>query len=112
MRFLTLYTPADPDKRTPQSGAKMGAFVQDAVKSGVLVATGGVIPSIMTGTRLAAGKLHVETAPFASDSRKAGGWAILDVKSPEHLEQVTRQFLEVAGDGVVEVMEITQVPMS
>ena len=35
---------------------------------------------------------------------------LLNVNSPEHLKEVARQFLEAAGDGDVQVMEITQVP--
>lgn len=114
MRFLTLYTAADLKKGAPdpERMAEMGAFMEASVKSGVLIATGGVTPSVANGMRmkLANGKFDVDPAP-ASKPRQSGGWAILDVNSPAHLQHVTRQFLEAAGDGVVEVMEITQVSM-
>ena len=60
--------------------------------------------------RLANGKFHVDAAPPISDRGQIGGWAILNVNSPEHLQEVTRQFLEVAGEGGVEAFEITQAP--
>jgi hypothetical protein len=113
MRFLTHYTPADPHKGPPdlERMAKMGAFMQASIKSGVLIATGGVMPNAANGMRikLANGAFDVETGS-PSEVPQAGGWAILNVNSPEHLKDVTRQFLEAAGDGDVQVMEITQVP--
>ena len=115
MRFLTLYTAADPDRRAPNPEimAKMGAFMEASIKSGILVATGAVTPGAASGMRmkLASGQFQVEAASSTSDAKPSGGWAILNVTSPEHLQQVTRQFLEAAGDGVVEVMEITQMPI-
>jgi hypothetical protein len=81
------------------------------MKSGVLIATGGVMPSATNGMRikLANGAFAVKAAS-PSEAQHAGGWAILNVNSPEHLKDVARQFLEAAGDGDVQVMEITQVP--
>ena len=112
MRCLTHYTPANPHKGPDSERMeKMGAFMQASIKSGVLIATGGVMPSAANGMRikLANGAFAVE-AGSPSDVRQAGGWAILNVNSPEHLKDVARQFLEAAGDGDVQVMEITQVP--
>jgi hypothetical protein len=113
MRFLTHYTPANPHEGPPdpERPAKMGAFMQASIKSGVLIATGGVMPSPTNGMRikLANGAFAVE-AGFLSEVPQAGGWAILNVNSLEHLKEVARQFLEAAGDGDVQVMEITQVP--
>jgi hypothetical protein len=114
MRFLTLYTAADRNQAPPRPErmAEMGAFMETCIKSGVLIATGVVTPGAANGMRmkLANGKFEVEPAS-ASNPRQNAGWAILDVTSLEHLQQVTRQFLEVAGDGVVEVTEITEVPL-
>jgi len=97
----------------PESMAKMGAFMEASVKSGALIATGSVIPSATSGRqmRLVNGKFDVETTPAVSGRRQTRGWAILNVDSPEHLQEVARQFLEVAGDGDIEVLEIMQVPI-
>jgi hypothetical protein len=116
MRFLTFYTPADQrkDSPDPDSMARMGAFVEATVKAKVLIATGSVLPSPATGMRLslASGQFDIANTPAVSDRRQIGGWAILDVRSLAHLQEVTRQFLEVAGDGDVEVVEIMQMPIS
>lgn len=116
MRFLTLYTPANPQKGppSPESMAKMSTFMEASAKSGVLIATGSVIPSPANRRRmaLANGKFEVQApTTLAPGHRDTGGWAILNVSSPEHLQEVARQFLEVAGDGEVEILEIMQVPM-
>jgi hypothetical protein len=115
MRFLTLYAGADPLKETPgpEDMATMGAFMEASIKAGVLIATGGVTPSAASRLRmkLMNGKFDVEAAPSVSRPQQIGGWAILNVNSLEHLQEVTRKFLEAAGDGAVEVMEITQAPI-
>ena len=115
MRFLTLYAAADLHAGTPgpEGLAKMGTFMAASIKSGVLIATGSITPSAAGGMRmkLANGTFDLEAVPPALQRRQPGGWAILNVNSLEHLQEVTRQFLEAAGDGTVEVMEITQVPM-
>ena len=115
MRFLTRYRPANPCKGppSPDQMAKMGAFVQGSIKSGVLIATGGVTPSTANGLKikLSNGEYSV-TTDSASEAQQAGGWAILEVDSPEHLEEVAREFLRAAGDGDVQVTEITQMPIA
>ena len=113
MRFFTRYTPANPQKGppSPDQMAAMGDFVQGCIASGVLVATGGITPSAANGMRikLSNGAYDVTTASSA-ESQQAGGWAILEVDSTEHLEEVARGFLKAFGDGDVRVLEITQMP--
>ena len=116
MRFLTLYTPANSQKGPPsaESMARMSAFMEASAKSGVLIATGAVIPSPANRSRmaLASGRFEVQAPQIPTEGhRETGGWAILNVSSREHLQEVAQQFLEVAGDGEVEVLEIMQVPM-
>ncbi|HEY1746997.1 MAG TPA: hypothetical protein VGG11_09590 [Xanthobacteraceae bacterium] len=114
MRFLTQYSPINPltGAPSPEMQAGMGAFMKQSVEAGVLVATGMVMPSAHNGMRmtLANGAFDVESG--SSSAARQGGWAILDVASLDHLQAVVRQFLEVAGDGEVQVIEIMQVPLS
>jgi hypothetical protein len=114
MRFLTRYTPANPQKgpMNPEQMAKMGAFVQASLESGVLVATGGITPSATNRMKikLSNGAYQVTTGS-AAEAQQAGGWSILEVNSPAHLEEVARDFLKVFGDGDVQVTEITQMPI-
>jgi hypothetical protein len=110
MKVLALYTPAvasegPPD---PEHMAKMGAYMEASFKSGLLVATGGLAPSATGGMRatLADGKFEVESGPLTSQLQKASGWAILNVNSREHLTDTLREFLEMAGDGESDAIEI------
>jgi hypothetical protein len=68
MKVLTLYTPAAPHKGppSPEQMAKMGAHVEKSFKSGVLVATGGMVPSANGGLRatLSNGKFEIESGPL------------------------------------------------
>jgi hypothetical protein len=114
MKVLALYTPAAAHKGppSPEQMAKMGAFMEASLKSGVLVATGGLAPSATGGVRatLADGKFEVEKGPLKSQLQQASGWAILNVNSRDHLNEVLRQFLEMAGDGVSDAIEIFEPP--
>ena len=111
MRVLTRYTPTETPNGPPSTKtmAKMRDFTEECIKSGVLIATGGITPNAANAMRikLANGAFDVKFAS-TSEAQQAGGWAILNVNSPEHLEEVARRFLEAAGDGDVEVIEITQ----
>ena len=114
MKVLTLYTPTVARTGPPDTEqmAKIGEFMEESFKSGVLVATGGTAPSATGGMRatLADGKFQVESGPFQSQLQQASGWAILNVNSREHLNEVLRQFLEMAGDGVSDAIEIFEPP--
>jgi hypothetical protein len=114
MKVLTLYTPATTRKGPPdpEHMAKMGKFMEASFKSGVLVATGGTAPSATGGVRatLVNGKFEIEDGPLQSQLQQASGWAILNVSSREHRNEVLRQFLEMAGDGVSDAIEIFEPP--
>jgi len=114
MKFLTLYTPSTPRSGPPrpEEMAKMVAHMNASFKSGVLVATGGMMPSASGGVRatLNQGKFGVEDGPFQSKLQQAAGWAILNVNSRDHLLEEVRKFLELAGDGESDVIEIMEAP--
>jgi hypothetical protein len=114
MRFLTQYSPVTPLSGPPSAEmqAKMGAFMKESVEAGVLIATGMVMSSAHNGMRMTLSKGSFAVEAGTSSQARQGGWAILNVDSLDHLKTVMRQFLEVAGDGEVGVLEIMQVPLS
>jgi hypothetical protein len=114
MRFLTQYSPVNPIAGAPgpEMQAKMGTFMKESVAAGVLIATGMVMPSAHNGMRMSLSNGAFDVDAGASSQARQGGWAILNVDSLDHLKKVVRQFLEVAGDGEVKVLEIMQVPLS
>jgi hypothetical protein len=113
MRFMTIYKPADTkalESGTPPSAdqiARMGEFIAEIAKAGVLLAADGLLPS-STGARvrLAGGKLTVTDGPFTEAKELIGGFAIMNVKSKAEAIAWTEKFLKVAGDGESEIRQM------
>jgi hypothetical protein len=106
MRFLTLYRPAKPEG-TPPTGeeiAGMGKLIEEMVKNGTLLSTEGCQPSAKGArVRLSNGKFSVTDGPFTEAKEVIGGFAIIEVKSKEEAVELTKRFLNVAGDGESEI---------
>ena len=85
MRFLTFYKSVETNvPPSPEKMARMGQFVEEMTRSGVVVATGGCIPSA-TGARvrLSGGKLTVTDGPFTESKELVAGYWIIQAKSLE-----------------------------
>lgn len=114
MQFLTLYTPAVPPSGPPsvEHMAKMMKFSEEMTKAGVLVASGGVL-SRDTGMKIVCkqGLFTVEHGPVAGSSlMPAAGWAILRANNRPELEQHVKAFLNLAGDGTSEIIQLMDGP--
>ncbi|HXU69181.1 MAG TPA: YciI family protein [Polyangia bacterium] len=74
----------------------MGKFIAKSMKEGVLVDTGGLLPS-KEGVRLriAKGKLTVTDGPFTESKEVIGGWAIFQTDKKEEAVRVAREFMEL-----------------
>jgi hypothetical protein len=114
MQFLTLYTPAVAPSGPPSAEhmAKMGKLMEEMMKAGVLVTTGGIL-SRQTGMKVALrnGKFTVEDGPVPGSSlMPAAGYALLRAKNREELATHIRTFLEIAGDGTSEIIQVMDGP--
>jgi len=91
--------------------AKMGALVERSMKEGTLVFTGPLGKSGPGGARvrLTKGETTVTNGPF-SDSvlMGASGFALLQAESREHAVRQAQEFLEVAGDGECEILQVLE----
>jgi hypothetical protein len=113
MRFMTIYKPADTkslESGKPPSAdqiARMGEFIAEVAKAGVLLAADGLLPS-STGARvrLSDGRLSVTDGPFTEAKELIGGFAILQVKSKAEAIAWSEKFLRVAGDGESEIRQM------
>lgn len=115
MQFLTLFTPAVAPQGTPdpQRMAEMGRYMQEMFRSGVLVATGG-IKSRSTGMKVTCrnGTFSVEDGPVEGSSlMPAAGFALLRAGSREELVGHVKRFLQLAGDGTSEIIEVMEPPV-
>jgi hypothetical protein len=74
----------------------MGQFIQRSSKEGILVDTGGLLPSKDgVRVRLAGGKLTVTDGPFTEMKEVIGGWAILETDSKDEAIRVATEFMEI-----------------
>ena len=113
MKFLCIYKPAKPEGAppTPQEMARMGTYIEESLKSGVLIATEGCLPSALGAkVRRTEGKFTVTDGPFTEAKEVVGGFALINADSKEHAIEISRDFMNIAGDGEVEVRQIYEVP--
>lgn len=113
MKFLCIYKPAKPEGGlpTPEDMATMGAYIEESLKSGALIATEGCMPSALGAkVRRTDGKFTVTDGPFTEAKEVVGGFALINANSKEHAIEITRDFMNVAGDGEVEVRQVYEVP--
>ena len=97
MRFMTMVKSRESSGPPPQALmdaiAKLG---ERAMKAGVLVETGGLLPSAMGArVRLSGGQLAVTDGPFTEAKEVIGGYAVYDLKSKQEAIEWTKQFMEL-----------------
>jgi hypothetical protein len=110
MRYLMVYRPANiaaaeaGTPPTPEMMQKMGALMQKKIGEGKLLSTEGCAPTASGAlVALNKGKLSITDGPFSEAKEIIGGFALMRLKSYQEAIAEAHEFLEVAGDGVVEV---------
>jgi hypothetical protein len=114
MRFISIFT-HEPTNRPPTETemAAMGKLVEEGMKAGWLIATEGV----HFGTRGVrvhkpnGGKITVTDGPFAETKEVIGGYAVLKAASKDEVVELTRHFLNVAGQGTCEIYQLFEMPV-
>src|SRR6478609_5067211 len=112
MRFLIMsktneyYEAGNPP--SPELFQRMGAFMQEAAASGVMLQADGLLPS-STGARISAhdGVISVTDGPFAEAKELVGGFAFIEVRNLDEAKEWGKRFALV-HDGECDV-EIRQV---
>jgi hypothetical protein len=110
MRFFG-YTLGDESVPVPAPTVdemeKMGKFVEEATKAGVIVATGGIGPTAMGAKiTLHEGEFTVVDGPFTEAKELVGGWALLECRDKEEAVEWSKRFLGVLGNGEVRVRPV------
>jgi len=107
MRFLCLYTADKLSQPTPEHMAEMGKYVERSFKAGKLVDTGGLKDREKDGfTVRQRGGEHIVNQSGASWAA-ATGWAIIQAPTREQAIADIKEFLALAGDGISEVIQIS-----
>lgn len=108
MKFLMTYA-AGPRTAppTPEHMAAIAKFSQDMAAQGILLMTGGLQrPTRGTQLKLAGGKFTATDSPFAETKELIDGFALVQTKSREEAVEVARRFMNVAGDGDGEILQV------
>jgi hypothetical protein len=97
--------PAEPP--SPDMYEKMGRFVEEATRAGVVVATGGLAPTA-EGARISlhGGEFTVVDGPFAEAKELVGGWALMECRDLSEAIEWSKRFLGVLGEGEVRVRPV------
>jgi hypothetical protein len=83
---------------------RMGTFIEEITKAGVLVATDGLQPSSKgKRVRLARGKVTVTDGPFTESKELIASYALFEVKSMAEAVEWTTRFLKALGEGECEI---------
>lgn len=86
---------------------RMGAFLEEITRAGVLLATDGLHPSVKgKRVRLQDGKVTVMDGPFTESKELIASYALFQVKSIEEAVSWTTRFLQVLGRGECEIRPI------
>ena len=112
MRFMTIVK-ADPSYEAggppnPALLAAVGKLSEEMAKAGVLLQSGGLLPS-SKGARVRAsgGKMTVTDGPFAETKELIGGFAILKAASKEEAIQLGKRFMQLHIDVLGQAYEGT-----
>jgi hypothetical protein len=112
MKFLMTYVQSPKSAPpTPEHGAAIAKFTQEMAASGVLLMTGGLQRATKgTQIKLAGGKFTATDGPFAETKELIDGFALVQTKSREEAIELARRFMNIAGDGEGEVLQVFDAP--
>ena len=107
MRFLMFYTPDPAAHHGPPSQEymdEMNKLIEESMKSGALLATGGLTP-LQAGARVGqkSGTVTITDGPFIESTEIIGGFALFELPSVEAAVESSKAFLKIAGDGHVTI---------
>jgi hypothetical protein len=107
MQLLMFYTPSATRPAAPPSEEcmdEMNRLIDVSLKSGQMIATGGLTP-LKDGARVAqaTGKVTVTDGPFIESTEIIGGFALFELPSLEAAIESSKNFLKIAGDGHVTI---------
>lgn len=111
MRYMALLK-ADKDTEagvppTKELMDRMGQFMEEVVKAGVVLATDGLHPSSKGArVRLAGGKRTVTDGPFTETKELIASYALLQVQSKEEAIEWVSRFLNVLGEGESDIYQV------
>ncbi len=108
MKFLMTYQ-QNPDQPPPTAEhmAKIGEFTVKNIQAGIVKMTGGLVrPTKGIQLTCEKGKVTVTDGPFAETKELIDGFALVEVGSREEALRLATEFMQLAGDGTGEVLQV------
>jgi hypothetical protein len=103
MRFMMIVK-ADPGYESgrqpdPALLAAIGKLSEEMTKAGVLLQSGGLLPSSKGArVRVSGGKMSVTDGPFTETKELVGGFAILNAASKDEAIRLGKEFMQLHVD--------------
>jgi hypothetical protein len=86
---------------------RMGEFMEEVTKAGILLASDGLQPSRFgKRIKLDGGKVSVTDGPFTESKELVASYALFETKTYEEAVEWTTRFLKVLGGGECELRPI------
>ncbi len=112
MRFLMMHR---LDERAPEAWnpskefmARMGAFIQESIDSGVLITAEGVHPSAKGALVRKGRSITVTDGPFTEAKEVIGGFALINAKDRAEAVEYARRYAELFEAVEVEVRQVVE----
>ncbi|MFU8870417.1 YciI family protein [Micromonospora sp. SL4-19] len=82
---------------SPEFMTRMGAFMEEVAKSGVLLAAEGLCKSSEESARITAtkGKTTITDGPFTETKELIAGFALVEVRSKEEAVEWAKRFVDI-----------------
>jgi hypothetical protein len=107
MRFLIFYKPDHSAPPGPEYMAQMEERIDEAMKSGQMLATGGLVPAGVR-VRQKARQTTVMDGSYAEAKELVAGFALFELESMEAAIEASKNFLQFAGDGECEIRQLME----
>ncbi|MFE4668448.1 YciI family protein [Streptomyces sp. NPDC056716] len=95
---------------SPELMQRMGVLLEEMTKAGVMLDTGGLLPTAEgTRVRWEGGKISVTDGPFTETKEVIGGYALLQCKDRAEAVEWTTRFLKVHEDHWTVTVELREI---
>lgn len=114
MRYMLVHKLDDKNpanwKPTPEFFAKIGAFMEEAGKAGVLLAGEGLRPTTEGAARISVkdGATSVVDGPFAEAKEVIAGFAIVQVRDQAEAVEWSTRFAAMFDEVEIEVRKVAE----
>jgi hypothetical protein len=114
VKFISIFTHQVTNRQpTREEMDRMEKLIADAMKEGWLLATEGVTfggVALRIHKPAGSGAITVTDGPFTEAKEVLGGYALIEAASRAKVIELTKRFLEVAGQGTCEIHQLFEMP--